>query len=202
LDEFLFKNWDETILNHYFRVSRPLYTTQIFIPSANSDEAPRIFGLVGIVRPDLWLVHFKAQVCPPAVGTYRFVGTGDDVLAVAVNGKTVLWTSSGPPGAKFHWTSSEADGPKAGSFPMVHGDWMTFKADDVIDLDVIFGDDPGFTFDAFLMIEQKGATYARDSTGHPILPIFQVAPYNTPASNDPNVQPPFATGFPIWKSVQ
>ncbi len=33
---------------------------------------------------------YKAQVSPPAPGTYRFVGIADDILAVGVNGKTML----------------------------------------------------------------------------------------------------------------
>src|ERR1700677_1400660 len=32
IDEFLSHGWDENILNRYYRFSKPLYTTQIFIP--------------------------------------------------------------------------------------------------------------------------------------------------------------------------
>jgi hypothetical protein len=196
VEEYLAKNWDEDVLNRYYQVSKPLNTTQIFIPLANSDLAPKVFGLENTdARPNLWVAHYKAEVSPPEAGTYRFVGTGDDIIAVAVDGKTVL-SSFGT------WKPSEPNGPKAGSFLMVHGDWMTLKADQIIDLDVIFGDEPGAVFDAFLMIQKQGVTYKMDQTGHPILPIFQVAPYVTPVVNDINIEPPFATGFPIWKAMQ
>ena len=204
VDEFLAKNWDESVLNRYYRASKPSFTTQIFIPLTNSDACAKAMGLDSkSVRPDLWVIHYKAQVSPPDSGTYRFVASGDDIIAIAVNGKTVLSSvgqDNGP--GKFHWQPSEPNGPKAGSFLMVHGDWMDLKKDDVIDLDVIFGDEPGAVFDAFVMVQKKGATYAMDTTGHPILPIFQIAHYNTPVVNDVNMQPPFAIGFPIWQSLQ
>jgi hypothetical protein len=42
------------------------------------------------VQPSNWIIHYKGQVSPPSAGTYRFWGTADDLIAVAVNGKTEL----------------------------------------------------------------------------------------------------------------
>jgi hypothetical protein len=36
--EFLKKDWDEEVLNHYYRVSNPVYTTQIFIPNMSAAQ--------------------------------------------------------------------------------------------------------------------------------------------------------------------
>jgi hypothetical protein len=52
------------------------------------------------------------------------------------------------------------------------------------------------------MIEKQGESYPSDGQGHAILPIFQVAPYQTPVSSDPNREPKFAVGYPIWKCYQ
>src|SRR5271167_3791405 len=90
IDEFLSKGWDESVLNRYYRVSKPLYTTQIFIPNMNADKAPEAFGAERTVKPSRWVIHYKAQVSPPSGGTYRFWGIADDIMAAAVNGKTVL----------------------------------------------------------------------------------------------------------------
>ncbi len=210
IEEFLLKNWDERVLNRYYRVSRPLYTTQIFIPMIDAQAAPRAFGVEKLVRPSLWLAHYKAQVSPPSTGTWRFVGAADDMLAVAVNRKTVLvanrYDTVLP---NIRWRAADSDGPQAVNNPLRHGDWLNLRAGEIIDLDVIIGERPGGTFNAFLFIEKKGLSYASDPEGHPILPIFQVAPYNTPVGDTFNTRngeayppPPFATGHPPWKSYQ
>jgi len=210
IEEFLLKNWDERVLNRYYRVSRPLYTTQIFVPMINAEAAPRAFGVEKLVRPSLWLAHYKAQVSAPSGGVWRFVGASDDMLAVAVNRKTVLvanrYDTVLP---NVRWRASAPDGPQAANNPLRHGDWISLKPGEIIDLDVIIGERPGGTFNAFLFIEKKGLTYAHDSEGHPILPIFQVAPYNTPVGDTDNtregavfITPPFANGHPPWKSYQ
>src|ERR1700677_40146 len=90
IDEFLSKGWDESVLNRYYRVSRPLYTTQIFIPNMNADKAPEAFGAQKTVKPSRWVIHYKGQLSAPETGTYRFWGIADDVMAAAVNGKTVV----------------------------------------------------------------------------------------------------------------
>ncbi|HEY8932884.1 MAG TPA: hypothetical protein VIM44_06205 [Rariglobus sp.] len=210
IEEFLLKNWDERVLNRYYRVSRPLYTTQIFVPMIDADAAPRAFGVEKLVRPSLWLAHYKAQVSAPTGGVWRFVGAADDMLAVAVNRKTVLVANRFDTVLpNIHWRPSDPDGPAAANNPLRHGDWISLKPGEIIDLDVIIGERPGGTFNAFLFIEKKGLAYARDPEGYPILPIFQVAPYNTPTGDTYNTRegtafttPPFANGHPPWKSYQ
>jgi hypothetical protein len=87
LGQFLKSGWDENVLRRFFRSTRPVYATQIFIPWGG---APKAFGLEKIVKPLQWFVVYKGQVSPPEDGTYRFVGASDDHMAVAVNGKTCL----------------------------------------------------------------------------------------------------------------
>ena len=205
LDDFFSKGWDETILNKYYRVSRPLYTTQIFIPQISANEAPKAFGAEATVKPSRWVIHYKGQVSPPEDGTYRFVGSSDDFIAVAVNGKTELIAPLRElsPGHSFpltNWKSSDGFGLQAADGSFVNGDWVTMKAGEPIDLDVIIGERPGGVFNAFLMIEKQGASYEMKN-GHPILPIFQVAPFDTP-SGDPKLQPEFLKDSPPWKSYQ
>jgi hypothetical protein len=200
LDDFFSHGWDEKRLDRYYRVSRPLYTTQIFIPLFDADEAPREFGVERTVQPSRWIVHYKAQVSAPTAGTYRFVGYADDVIVVAVNQKPVLDGSRGDsPLPGLHWRSSEPLGAKSANGKLTYGDWMDLAANEIIDLDIIVGERPGGFMGAFLLVQQQGANYASDASGNPILPIFQVAPYDTPSSLE---APEFAQGFPIWKSYQ
>ncbi len=201
LDDFLSRGWDESVLNHYYRVSKPLSTTQIFITTMNADTAPQAFGTEKLVKGTRWVAHYKGQVSPPESGTYRFWGIADDVMAVAVNGKTVLVGNRRDtrlPKTLALWQPSERDGAHAGDGSLRAGDWMQLQAGEIIDLDIMVGDRPGGVFNAFLMIEKQGATYDTDRRGHPILPVFQIAPFNTPQTGDAK----FATGFPVWKSYQ
>jgi hypothetical protein len=199
IDEFLSKGWDENVLNRYYRVSKPLYTTQIFIPNMNADQAPKAFGAEKTVKPSRWVIHYKGQIAAPEAGTYRFWGIADDVMATAVNGKTVLVGNRRDTRLpKTNWHASERDGAHAGDGELRPGDWVTFKQGEIFDLDVIIGERPGGIFNAFLMVEKQGASYNTDKRGHIILPILQVAPYNTPTTRDAD----FATGFPTWKSYQ
>lgn len=199
IDEFLSKGWDENVLNRYYRVSRPLYTTQIFIPNMNADQAPKAFGAEKTVKPSRWVIHYKGQISAPETGTYRFWGIADDVMAAAVNGKTVLvGARRDMKMPKTGWQSSERPGAHAGDGNLIAGDWMDLQQGQIFDLDVIIGERPGGIFNSFLMVEKQGATYDADNRGHPLLPIFQIAPYNTPPANDAK----FASGFPTWKSYQ
>ncbi len=201
VDDFLSKGWDESVLERYYRVSKPLYTTQIFIPNMNANLAPKAFGAEKTVKPSRWIIHYKGQVSAPESGSYRFWGIADDVMAVAVNGKTVLVGNRRDthlPKTLAAWQPSGRDGAHAGDGTLRPGDWMDLKAGEIVDLDVIIGERPGGIFNAFLMIEKQGANYVTDRKGFPVLPILQIAPFDTPKSGDPN----FATGFPTWKSYQ
>jgi hypothetical protein len=203
VEEFLTKDWDEGVLNRYYRVSKPLYTTQIFIPNMNANAAPKAFGAEQMVKPSRWIVHYKGQVSPPSAGTYRFWGCADDALAVAVNGKTELvGCRRDMKMPAVQWQSTEKPGAQAADDPLIAGDWFDVKEGDIIDLDVIIGERPGGYFNAFLMIQKKGETYETDAKGNPILPIFQVAAYDTPVIDNVNAEPKFAKGSPPWKSYQ
>ena len=58
IEEFLLKNWDERVLNRYYRVARPLYTTQIFIPTISAYSAPLAFE----VEKDCFNLPFSLHV--------------------------------------------------------------------------------------------------------------------------------------------
>lgn len=196
VNEFIAHNWDEALLNRYYRAARPLYTTQIFIPLIGADTAPKAFGVEQIVKPRLWLAHYKGQVAAPAPGKWRFWGYADDVCALAVNGRTVLFAS------RFigAWKTTEPSGIPAANGKLVPGEWLDLKDGEVIDLDILIGERPGGVFCGFIMIEQAGATY-RMLNGAPVLPIFQLAPFNTPPPQSSKDAPVFAKDGPVWKAI-
>lgn len=202
VDEFLAKGWDESVLNRYYRVTRPLYTTQLFIPLIDASAAPKAFGVEKIVKPSFWLIHYKGQVSAPSDGEWRFWGDGEEVCSVAIDGKPVLlanWKEITTP--TIAWKSPEPPGRKVANSHIRAGDWIKLKKGQVVDLDVLIGERGGGVFCAFLMIEKKGETYPVED-GHPVFPVFQLAPFDTPQPKSTKTGPPIMPNGPIWKAVQ
>jgi hypothetical protein len=196
--EFVNGGFDESVFNRYYRVSKPRYATQIFVPLIGAGAAPKAFGAEETVKQSRWVIHYKGQVVSPSDGNYRFWGYADDLLVVAVNGQIVL------NGSRFSivgtaWKSTENGGIAAGNRALVAGDWIAASSANPLDLDILVGEQPGGEFCAFLLIEKQGETYERQGP-YPVLPIFQLAPYQTPVPSEPATA--FASGYPIWKGLQ
>lgn len=200
MDAFIQGGWDEKVLNKYYRATKPLYSTQMWIPTIASTKAPEAFRVEKTVGGGYWLAHYRAQVIPPKNGTYRFVGFSDCQIIVAVNGKLVLVSTYWKDKPRLDLPECPLVGTyRAGEGGMRAGTWMDLKTSEPVDLDILWGDNGGVC-SVFLQVEEKGGTYAMEN-GQPILPIFQLAPYDTPV-RDAKIQPKFATGFPTWKGVQ
>jgi hypothetical protein len=175
IGEFLASGWDEAVLNEYFRVSRPVYTTQVSIPRMSAKQAPEGFGVEEVVEPRMWVVHYKGQARVPMDGVYRLAGYADDVIAARINGETVL-VSGHPTGIpkNFDWSPSAPDGINGDSGRLRYGTWVPLKKDDVVDLDVLIGERPGGWFGARLFVQRKGEDYPRNKNSDLILPLLQL----------------------------
>ncbi|NJK91848.1 MAG: hypothetical protein HC904_08505 [Blastochloris sp.] len=202
--DFVNNEWDESILNRFYRVSRPLYLTQLFIAYSNADTAPKAFGVEKLVEPRRWLIHYKGQIQAPETGTFRFVGGADDVLAVARNGETVLFTTHPAVRIGASWKpSEESKVPGVFGKPLTLGDWWSVKEGEIMDLDIIVGEFPGGWFGAWLYLEKQGEIHPPGKSGRTDslqLPVFQVAPYQGPEITGRN--PAFRLNHRIWKALQ
>lgn len=200
MGRFLRDGWKEETLNPFYRATRPLHTTQIVVPLMNADYAPRAFGVEDLVQPRRWVIHYKGQVRPPHPGTFRFVGLADDLLAVAVNEKTVLLAEHEGSKLKDHgWRFAPRDQAATRSGAAIAGDWFTVEADETIDLDILVGERPGGQFGACLMIEEEGIAYAKNAEGKNILPAFQLSDREVPGT-EPNIRR--ASSGELWTAVQ
>ena len=170
-------NLNEDDLHKYLKSPNPLCTYGFSIPQQASANAPAAFGLAGKVKPDLWAAVYHVNVSAPADGKYRFVGYGDDVLVVRINGKVVLdggWQfltkdDSLHESYPNRWCGNSVD-------PLVRlrkGAWFNVSQGDSLKMDVLIGDWGGLCA-YFLMLEKDGATYDRLPDGTPKLPLFQV----------------------------
>ena len=198
-EDFINGGWNEEILNKFYRASKPLYTTQFFLPERGSDLAPKAFGVEKYCQGGFWLAHYKGQVTPPHDGTYRFVGWADCQIMVAVNGKLAMVSSYWKDMPKLDCASERVSAPYPGGESLKAGPWLNLKASDPVDLDVLWGDNGG-ACSCYLLVQEKGVSYEMDN-GYPILPIFQVAPYDTEYPPGPD-QPKYSHTPCVWKALQ
>ena len=84
------KNWSQSALARYYKAPNKLYAPSFFLPMAHAELAPEAFGCGKNVKAAGWLVVYRGKVKSPVDATIRFVGTGDDFLAVRFNGKLAL----------------------------------------------------------------------------------------------------------------
>jgi len=172
-------SWDVKELQQYYAGPQALHTPLIYIPNMAADEGPKAFGVEKKVQPRLWLAHYKATVTPPVSGKFRFIGCGDDILAVRFKGKLVLdhniANRNGVYMRKLWSTPPQYSYPGLQIRPLTGGEWFTVTAGGKYEMEVLFGECPGGFMCAFLMIEKEGAKYEKDEKGTPILPVFRLA---------------------------
>ena len=65
-------------------------------------------------------------------------------------------------------------------------------------IDILLSELPGGIFSASLLIEEVGASYEKDPTGSPILPLFRTD-RSAPATPTPGSSPPYDPNGPVWK---
>ncbi|HSI07795.1 MAG TPA: PA14 domain-containing protein [Rariglobus sp.] len=207
VSSFIKGGWNISSLSEFFQAPTTLYATQIFMPMMDASEAPKAYGVEDEVKPMSWIAHYKGKVSPPATGAYRFVGAGDDHLVVRIDGRLVL------DGSGRMVSSFKTDRPKSPSYAydynfnnwmiMVRdgftvGNRMELRAGQFYDIDIVVSEGPGGRFCAMILVEQEGATYAKDAKGNPILPIFRIAASDTEQTKN---SPPFLANGPVWRAL-
>jgi len=194
------RNWDESILKHYFRAPEPLSTYQVFFPKMLADAAPKAFDVDKQVKPSRWLVHYKGTVISPVTGQIRFVGFGDDILFVRFNRKGVLEASFKPMGTDFNGGNKEGVGAEyAAGRQLATGAWMRVTEGESYPIEILVGESPGGDFRCFLLVQEKGKDYANRAKGGPQLPVFQTAPTQLPSYQVEKTGPPVAPEAFIFK---
>ena len=153
-----------------------LVAKAFIFPAIPDDEAGKAFGEPN-AGPGMWIAHYSGSVKSPVSGRYRFVGWGDNLLAVRLGSKTVLDASDvNYLGDKnVSGRRGSVSFPKKGGTPLLNGSWFTLTADSTITIDVILGDEGGI-FCAGLLLEKEGDRPGTASTISPTCPIFLAGP--------------------------
>ncbi len=165
IDDFVKSGWDPAVLDKFFKSKDPIVATQIVIPDMDANLAPQAFGFKNDeVRQSHWIIHYKVTVRAPRSGTFRFLGIADDVMLIRFDKQDVFaafW-----PNGRFGKIYSPIekrfndDGNKDETgFPK--GRWFTVEAGKPYQMDVLISEVPGGSFQAHLMIEERGKTYPR-----------------------------------------
>jgi hypothetical protein len=160
----------------YLRVPQQLASFLMLFPPISGEIAPAAFGAQQVAdHRQCWFVVYQGKISPPTANRYRFVGGGNEVLIVRVDGRTVLDASWG-----FQW-------PQKGQSPTGHapreklpavygdkravGDWVKFGPSGST-IEIIIGAGWRGAFGADLCVEEEGQTYADN-----VRPIFKVEGY-------------------------
>jgi len=86
---FFNAGWDERVFAKYYHAPQKLSASRIAVPTLPAEKAPTFFGAQETKFP-AWCVLYKGMVSPPETGTYRFVCTSDDGMAVRIDRKQVM----------------------------------------------------------------------------------------------------------------
>lgn len=170
----------DSALRDFYRSEQALSVSYIAIPNSNANEGPKFFRAENEVEPRGWIVHYRGSVVAPKSGTFRFVGSGDDYLAVMLGNQFRL--VAGWPDIADRIAVRGANARKQGNvvgpfnIPLTYGDWFTVRKGQELAVNIILGERPGGMVGYILMLEEQGVNYRKDSSGRDILPPFAVSP--------------------------
>ena len=195
--DFVRADWNKSVLSKYFQAPTKLYTSCFYMPLCKAEEAPHAYKVEDKVQATRWCAIYRGKVKAPKSGRFRFVGLGDDAIAVRFNNKLVLdygWHSLlngswGNPGARAGLQKQLEDAKEAPlklfEYPG-NGAWnrdlgglgagLTFsvKEGQTYPIEVLITEIPGGVFGFVLLIEDlDNPSTLKDSNGTPILQLFR-----------------------------
>jgi hypothetical protein len=205
LSGYLATGWDDSILEKYYKVKDPLYSSCFAVTTRLSEEAPRAFHVENEVGPGLWVIHYHGNVMAPESGDYRFLGFADNILVVKIGDTTVLDGGWSPLSKK---TSSQEKLPFI--FPSYHnnpagdphlriGSAFHLDKDTPVNMDVLIGDDGG-SCAFFLLIMKVGNPYEKMGDGTSKVPFFQLDTKAAPTFSGREEYPPYSTIPEPWQN--
>lgn len=162
-----------------FVVGEDRFMNTLAVPVQNADNGPSAFEAEGELEPTGWMIHYGGTIESPRSGKFRFVGMGDDLLTVQVNGKMRLNASWPDIANKIddRWRSSgPTNHPSPQDPPLVYGDWINAREGEEMSVEILFGERPGGMVGCILLVEWQEEEYRKGENQRPILPPFTLLP--------------------------
>lgn len=178
LYDFMNSKWRSSKLARFYRSPETLYTPTVCVSTAMAELAPQAFGMDDAEGYG-WAVLYKGSIVYPEDITFRFWGVGDKVLAVNVDGETVLicaYINEDRAQYSSIWQSSDSKDNiyYFGEHRARPSDWITLKAGEAKDIQVLLGDTKGGLVYHMLSVEVQGEEYPQTrGGGGPTFPVFK-----------------------------
>ncbi len=98
LADFMNTGWSPAKLGRYYESPNKLYASNFYLPVAKARYAPIAYQVGDAKKPETqwvcqpagWCVVYRGKVRAPKTGKFRFIGTGDDCIAVRFDRKVVM----------------------------------------------------------------------------------------------------------------
>jgi hypothetical protein len=168
LQAFRLRGWEGSRWKN-FESPTKLNAKFFYFPAIEDRQAGPAFDC-GDCGPGLWVAHYRGRIKASAPGKYRFIGWGDNLLAVKIGREVVLDASD----AGFFLDGRECVGsasfPNKASTPIYTGTWLNF-GDRAETIEVVLGDQGGI-FCAGLFIQPEGVPLTFGPGGIPRIPLF------------------------------
>ena len=181
LEEFFSGGWDENVLKRYFQAQDQVTAYQIFMPKMASSEATKAFGVEKEIKGLNWVVHYKGSVRAPKDGLFRFVGYGDDMLAVRFDAHNVFAAAWVQPITvdmfrKVFASLYSLKEPQPTLIPTssmdTRGTWFQVYAGKTYPIEIIASEAYGGSSGYMLAIQERGSDPLKGKNNQPVYPIF------------------------------
>jgi hypothetical protein len=175
LQDYVLSGWDDEILAKYYQLPKKLYAKHFMVPVMPSTLCTDAFGGRDLESYYIFVVYKGKLVFPEDI-RFRFWGVGDAYIFVHVDGKEVLlnaWRFHKP---WFNWWEGKAPQHLSyllGNQNMAVGDWIELKANEPVDMNVLFGEWKGGQMSGMLLVEVEGQEYPKSHWNGPLLPAFK-----------------------------
>jgi hypothetical protein len=178
--DYLKSGWKSSYLARYYRSPNAIYSPTICVPTVMSELAPQAFG-ESAGEGYCWAVLYEGDLVYPEDITFRFWGVGDKLMAVNVDGKTVLFCAYAEArralfGSVWQTSDSKDNTYYFGESRARPSDWITLKAGEPKKIKVLLADVEGGLVYHMLSVEVKGETYPLTRAGGgPTFPVFRTS---------------------------
>jgi len=204
IQEFLNNDWDEKVLQKFYRAPDAMLGVQFFMPCCSSSGASKAFNVEKEAPHPAWVVHYKGVLVPPRDMELRFWCSSDDFCFVRVGGTNVGGAASMidgkvPPEKVLDQAELERvfpeyqtiRGPLWNGVWHWYGEWFSLKKGVETPIEILIGDTGGLYNQILLAEEKNPSTPYAKTVGDPQvirLPLVQFRKGLPLPKRDPQIE--------------